>query len=94
MLLQVIHRRFFHPLRVAPGPWLNSISELPAAIALVTGNQHVYYRSLHERYGPVVRVSPNELSFVSVEAREEIYGLRVSVLVPRNHTTTGDKVGC
>ena len=54
------------------------MSELPATIALVSGNQHIYYRWLHEKYGPVVRVSPEELSFVTVEAREEIYGLRVS----------------
>lgn len=54
------------------------MSELPATLALVKGNQHIYYRSLHEKYGPVVRVSPDELSFVSVDAREEIYGLRVS----------------
>lgn len=40
----------------------------------------MYYQYLHEKYGPVVRVSPNELSFISVEAREEIYGLRVSLL--------------
>ncbi|KAK4149025.1 cytochrome P450 [Chaetomidium leptoderma] len=76
LLFQILQRRLFHPLRSVPGPWANSISELPAALALVRGNQHVYYRSLHERYGPVVRVSPNELSFISVEAREEIYGLR------------------
>lgn len=54
------------------------MSELPATLALVKGNQHLYYTSLHEKYGPVVRVSPDELSFVSVDAREEIYGLRVS----------------
>jgi hypothetical protein len=53
------------------------VSELPATIALVRGNQHTYYRWLHEKYGPVVRVSPDELSFVSVNAREEIYGFRV-----------------
>jgi len=47
-------------------------------ISFSGGKQHIYYRSLHEKYGPVVRVSPEELSFVSVEAREEIYGLRVS----------------
>ncbi|KAL2188162.1 cytochrome P450 [Thermothelomyces heterothallicus CBS 203.75] len=76
ILWHILQRRYFHPLRSAPGPWLNSISELPAALALVAGNQHVYYQYLHERYGPVVRVSPNELSFISVEAREEIYGLR------------------
>lgn len=53
------------------------MSELPATLALVKGNQHIYYASLHDNYGPVVRVSPDELSFVSVDAREEIYGLRV-----------------
>lgn len=76
LLIQILHRSIFHQLRSVPGPWINSISEIPATIALVTGNQHVYYRWLHEKYGPVVRVSPNELSFVSVQAREEIYGLR------------------
>lgn len=69
-------------MRSVPGPWLNSITEIPAFLALVSGNQHTYYKSLHETYGPVVRVSPNELSFVSLEAREEIYGLRVR-LSPR-----------
>ncbi|KAH8651512.1 cytochrome P450 [Tricladium varicosporioides] len=75
-LIQIIQRRLFHPLRSVPGPWTNSVSELPATLALVRGNQHIYYRWLHEKYGPVVRVSPGELSFVSVDAREEIYGLR------------------
>ena len=77
-LIQTMQRRLFHPLRAVPGPWANSVSELPATLALAKGNQHIYYRSLHERYGPVVRVSPNELSFASADAREEIYGFRVS----------------
>ncbi|KAK8013885.1 hypothetical protein PG990_007181 [Apiospora arundinis] len=76
LIVQALLRRRFHPLRSIPGPWLNSISEIPAALALVKGDQHIYYQSLHEKYGPVVRVSPNELSFLSTDAREEIYGLR------------------
>ncbi|KAG6358365.1 hypothetical protein INS49_014249 [Diaporthe citri] len=76
LVFQTLHRCLWHPLRAVPGPWANSVSELPAALALVTGNQHLYYKSLHDKYGPVVRVSPNELSFVRPEAREEIYGLR------------------
>ncbi|KAF7539197.1 hypothetical protein G7054_g2378 [Neopestalotiopsis clavispora] len=76
LFVQTVYRSIFHPLRSVPGPWINSVSELPATLALVTGNQHLYYRWLHEKYGPVVRVSPNELGFVSVQAREEIYGLR------------------
>lgn len=75
-VIQIVQRRFFHSLRSVPGPWINSVSELPATFALVSGNQHIYYRWLHEKYGPAVRVSPEELSFVSVEAREEIYGHR------------------
>ncbi|KAI6715904.1 cytochrome P450 [Diplocarpon mali] len=71
-----LRRLLFHPLSSIPGPFSNALSELPATLALVSGNQHVYYRALHERYGPVVRVSPDEVSFVSVEARDEIYGFR------------------
>ncbi|KAL7798975.1 cytochrome P450 [Trichoderma afarasin] len=76
LVIRLLQNRIFHPLRSVPGPWLNSLSELPAAIALVKGDQHLYYRSLHEKYGMVVRVSPNELSFITTEAREEIYGFR------------------
>lgn len=75
-LIRIVQRQFFHPLRSVPGPWANSVSELPATLALVRGYQHIYYSWLHEKYGPVVRISPDELSFVSADAREEIYGVR------------------
>ncbi|KAJ8132033.1 hypothetical protein O1611_g1591 [Lasiodiplodia mahajangana] len=73
---QILQRLFFGSLRAIPGPWPNRVSELPAALALLRGDQHTYYKSLHDKYGPVVRVSPNEVSFISAEARQEIYGLR------------------
>ncbi len=78
LFVQICQRLFFGPFRNIPGPWLNRVSELPAALALLKGDQHIYYKSLHDKYGPVVRVSPDEISFISVEARQEIYGLRVS----------------
>ncbi|KAL7952709.1 cytochrome P450 [Trichoderma compactum] len=73
LVIRILRNRIFHPLRSI---WLNSLSEQPATIALVKGDQHLYYMSLHEKYGLVVRVSPNELSFITTEAREEIYGFR------------------
>ncbi|KAI3336049.1 cytochrome P450 [Ustulina deusta] len=76
LFVQICQRLFFGPFRNIPGPWLNRVSELPAALALLKGDQHIYYKSLHDKYGPVVRVSPDEISFISVEARQEIYGLR------------------
>ncbi|KAI1126960.1 cytochrome P450 [Nemania abortiva] len=76
LFVQTFHRLFFGSLRAIPGPWPNRVSELPAALALLKGAQHTYYKSLHDKFGPVVRVSPNEISFISVGARQEIYGLR------------------
>ncbi|KAK1975067.1 cytochrome P450 monooxygenase [Colletotrichum cereale] len=76
MILVFLRRRLLHPLRSFPGPWLNSISEIPAAWALATGEQHSYYRKLHAKYGAIVRVAPGELSCIAADAWEEIYGAR------------------
>lgn len=40
------------------------------------GRSHIKILSLHNRYGPVVRVGPNELSFNSPQAFQDIYGFR------------------
>jgi len=38
------------------------------------GKQHLVYKALHDTYGPIVRVGPNELSIVNVEAVPAILG--------------------
>ncbi|KAI9445739.1 high nitrogen upregulated cytochrome P450 monooxygenase 2 [Lactarius psammicola] len=52
----------FHPLANYPGPTIAKMSKLWAAYLNATGERHRYYKSLHDRYGDVVRVGPNELS--------------------------------
>lgn len=52
----------FHPLAKYPGPAIAKTSKLWAAYLGATGEQHRRHQSLHERYGDVVRVGPNELS--------------------------------
>lgn len=37
-------------------------------------NRTLYIHSLHLKYGPKVRIAPNEMSFTSYEAVKEIYG--------------------
>ncbi|CAE7002708.1 Cytochrome P450 monooxygenase [Pyrenophora teres f. teres] len=69
----VLRRRWLHPLSKYPGPLLNSLSEIPAAIALSSGRQQAYYRKLHSKYGDIVRVAPNELSFVNPDAWQDIH---------------------
>ncbi|KAI9447484.1 high nitrogen upregulated cytochrome P450 monooxygenase 2 [Lactarius indigo] len=52
----------FHPLAKYPGPAIAKASKLWASYISATGNQHRCYKNLHDRYGDVVRVGPNELS--------------------------------
>ncbi|KAI9446339.1 high nitrogen upregulated cytochrome P450 monooxygenase 2 [Lactarius indigo] len=52
----------FHPLAKYPGPAIAKTSKLWAAYLGATGDQHRYYKSLHDHYGDVVRIGPNELS--------------------------------
>lgn len=35
-------------------------------------------KALHDIYGPVVRVAPNELSFITAEAWKDIYLIRLA----------------
>lgn len=43
-----------------------------------TGSDAWAKTALHERYGPVVRISPTELSFSSGQAFKDIYGVRTT----------------
>ncbi|KAK5128233.1 hypothetical protein LTR85_002900 [Meristemomyces frigidus] len=60
-----IYNLYFHPLAKFPGPRINAISPLPGIIALLKGRLPLENKKLHEKYGSVVRVSPNELAFNS-----------------------------
>lgn len=76
ILAKIVYRTLFHSLRSFPGPWLNSVSPIPSAVMLLLGRQHTYNYRLHAKYGPVVRVGPDELSFDSANAWADIYGYR------------------
>lgn len=71
---EIIYNLYFHPLAKFPGPRINAASPLPGIIALLKGRLPLDNKKLHDKYGSVVRVSPNELAFNSVQAWEDIYG--------------------
>ncbi|KZP24070.1 high nitrogen upregulated cytochrome P450 monooxygenase 2 [Athelia psychrophila] len=52
----------FHPLAKYPGPMTGKLSKLWMSYVATTGRQHIYYNSLHHKYGDIVRIGPNELS--------------------------------
>ncbi|KAK7704495.1 hypothetical protein SLS57_010457 [Botryosphaeria dothidea] len=71
-----IYNILVHPLRRYPGPWFNAISRIPYTVSLVRGRNPQYIKSLHDVYGPVVRINPNELSYIDGQAWRDIYALR------------------
>lgn len=70
----VLYSICFHPLRRIPGPFLAKSTELWRTSRYVRGNWHRDILDLHSKYGPVVRVSPNEVSIVDRHGLTEVYG--------------------
>ena len=62
-----------NPLNTIPGPTLAKWTNLRLKLAVLKAGRMQYIHDLHERYGHVVRISPNELSFSDLSAVKEIY---------------------
>lgn len=69
-----IYRLFFHPLKEYPGPFLAKLTKWYGFYLTTFGRNHIIFPELHEEYGDVVRVGPNELSFTRPEAVKFIHG--------------------
>ncbi|KAK3374586.1 cytochrome P450 [Podospora didyma] len=76
LLCHFIYNIYLHPLAAYPGPLLYRGSEIPRLIQEWRGNTVHKWAELHEKYGEVVRIAPNQLSYISVGAWQDIYGAR------------------
>jgi len=68
-----LYRVTLHPLASYPGPKSWAASRIPFVIFSTRGTLHYKIAELHEKYGPVVRIAPNELSYTSEDAWTDIY---------------------
>lgn len=76
VLCIIIYRLFFHELSRYPGPWLAHVTRLRFSLYNLRG-QHIYdTKRLHEKYGEVVRVAPDELSYTATPAWKDVQGHR------------------
>ncbi|KAL5867419.1 hypothetical protein ACKVWC_011309 [Pyricularia oryzae] len=62
--VDVIYNLCFHPLRKIPGSKLHGATRLVKDIRLLRGTFAESSKKLHLKYGQVVRVAPNELSYI------------------------------
>ncbi|KAK4547942.1 hypothetical protein LTR36_010661 [Oleoguttula mirabilis] len=78
---KLLYALYFDPLNKIPGPAINRISRIPYVKHLLAGTTAENVTELHKKYGEVVRISPNEVSFTSGEtAWPDIYGFRTGSL--------------
>ncbi|KAI0468464.1 cytochrome P450 [Xylaria cf. heliscus] len=58
----VLYRLYIHPLRKVPGPFFARVTELWRTTHYFRGTWFDDIIELHRKYGPVVRISPSEVS--------------------------------
>lgn len=69
-----VYRIALHPLSGIPGPKLAALSNIWYAYQVRNGRAAILGKTLHRKYGSVVRVGPNEVWFDNREAFDAIYG--------------------
>ncbi|RDW68613.1 cytochrome P450-20 [Coleophoma crateriformis] len=74
---KVVYNLFFHPLSSYPGPKLWAISRLPWHWASINGRLCWTLQEFHLKYGPTIRIAPDELSYTTSSAWKKIYGQKV-----------------
>ncbi len=73
MIISAVNNLVRTPLRRVPGPLIAKLSKFWILAIELSGRRALYVHALHQRYGPVVRVGPNELSFATAAAARDIY---------------------
>jgi len=66
----------FHPLSKYPGPPYTAATGIVYSCVVASGRLLPWLQAQHTRYGPIVRIGPDRLSFIQSEAWKDIYGHR------------------
>lgn len=65
----------WHPMAKYPGPLPAKITKLYHTYIVYKGKQqHVYIKNLHDRYGDIVRIGPNEVSIRDASCMQPLMG--------------------
>lgn len=101
LLTRIVIRLYIHPLSRIPGPKLAAVSNIWQAYHVRNGRARELGKDIHKKYGPIVRVGPNEVWCNSAEAFKAIYSTFMDTLVLTSRqymaqmlTHTGPGSGC
>ncbi|CBF77081.1 protein CYP675A1 [Aspergillus nidulans FGSC A4] len=79
-IMWITYTRWFHPLAQFPGPFWASVSRIWTVLHVLPGNAEKTQRKLHEKYGPIVRIAPDELITSDPAAVKTLYGVKSGTL--------------
>ncbi|ETI24063.1 hypothetical protein G647_03432 [Cladophialophora carrionii CBS 160.54] len=84
LVFRAIYRVTLHPLAKFPGPKLAAISSAYQAwYDLRPGTSYIFqFARLHEKFGPIVRITPNQLHVFDIAAYNEIF--KIGTRYPRH----------
>lgn len=71
LLSTCIYRRFFHPLANVPGPFLPAVTKLYQSF--YSYRFYLQIEKLHRQYGPIVRITPDEVHIADAQSYDQIY---------------------
>ncbi|KAK2591845.1 hypothetical protein QQS21_010454 [Conoideocrella luteorostrata] len=73
---QAVHSVLTNPTSKIPGPWYSKWTDVILKYQWFIGQRPYYVHSLHQKYGPIVRVSPSEVMVTDLDAIKIIYSTR------------------
>ncbi|EEH11073.1 benzoate 4-monooxygenase cytochrome P450 [Histoplasma capsulatum G186AR] len=74
-----IYNIYFHPLSKFPGPKYLAVGRIPITLATLRGQKAQFRFNAHRKYGEIVRIASNELSFAHAQGWRDIYGTQAKL---------------
>ncbi len=86
--------RYHNGLNKYPGPFLASLTDWWRFVDVYRRRPELSHIALHKKYGQVVRLGPNTLSFSDPDALKTIYGLNKGFIKVGAFTLFLRRPGC
>ncbi|KAI1292916.1 cytochrome P450 [Xylaria venustula] len=92
-IARTIYLLKFHPASKFPGPKFAAISNVPYAYHWISGRWPWAVENMLKQYGKVVRVAPNELAFITPQAKVGEYPLGIILIRSLRYHLTNNVYG-
>ncbi|EXV04055.1 cytochrome P450 [Metarhizium robertsii] len=76
LVVTFIYSGLSNPLSKVPGPWYAKWTDLVGKYQYYKGNKVFYVHNLHKKFGPYVRIGPNEVSVADLDATKIVYSTK------------------